>query len=259
MSIFEDNIKKPIIPDPIKKPTTNLYGETLFCRISGLDFFIDEEEEALRGFYSKTFVKGNGAGLFQLLPLITDRNGTEVMISEEVKKIVTYDHPVNIYKSLLLGEYMKSKDDQERDRIILYINSIRSAVTQFNGWLKNNKEYSWPESTSNIKQAAIILLDVFAHELYHAYFHSDTVKNLKKYEEPLAELGGLHYLNNYYNNDGDRKILSPLYAFVKSKELEEYSLGADLFTDNHYDLIDKYKDNTLQQEAMNIIDQKRIR
>lgn len=243
MSLFdEDLIQKEIIPKTIIECPNDehLYAMALFERIIGLHELNTNEEKALRGFYSKDFI---GTGLFHLLQLLTARSGIKVEISTEVPPKASsseeFNHSVNIYKGSLLGEYYKDKD-----MIVLYINYIREASED----LKDVEEDS---------KSAILLLDVFAHELYHAYFHANIYR--KEYEEPLAEFGGLHYLNNYYSNDSVReKKMRALHSFVKSKETC-YSLGAKLFEysveeEGLYQLIEDYKDNNLQSKVIKRID-----
>lgn len=233
MSLFpefpEDLVTSLPLPEPNGK---RLFAEVLFYSINGREFLSKEEEEELLRFYECTLI---GEGLFQLLPLLA-QNDVKVHISDKLPKTpCAPDHPVNIYDNRILGEYYKQKET-----IILYVNNIREA----------SKSEHFKDLDTKIRPV-VLLLDVFAHELYHAYFHKDYYPKQSVFEEPLAELGGLIYMNNYFNGpcDSDRnRIMTALYEFVKSKEkynLKNYSRGANMFILStefgwYYKLIDYY-------------------
>lgn len=106
----------------------------------------------------------------------------------------------------ILGEY-----DPTHRTITLYILSIRAMASNENS------------SSNNL------LIYVFAHEMYHAFFHESNPSGVNNpyIEEPLAEYGALLFSCAFLEPSKFEGILS----FVEDKQdgLPHYALGATLF------------------------------
>lgn len=190
--------------------------EALFNQVVDRDNLEDDEANALKQFYN---VNLSGEGLVSFLPLLMSRGGVKVEISQN-RPTSPYipgsnkpDHPIDPFgeSGTVLGEY-----DPCEDTIVLYINAIRA--------------FSSSQTEKPISPADMLLY-VFAHELYHAYFHKD--KYIPELEEPLAEFGALLYMNTYYShntNDEEREnIMRTLFSISESNKIECYKKGAELF------------------------------
>ena len=118
---------------------------------------------------------------------------------------------------LLLGEYLPKHPGTNHPTIVLYIKNIRKAT-----------------SNTGISPASL-LVNVFAHEMYHAYFQerntSGAYRPIPEVEEPLAELGALIYSYAFFN---ESSVFDNIIRFVEAKKdgLPQYSFGAWLFKKN---------------------------
>ena len=153
------------------------------------------------------------------IPVFSIRHEVSVQLSPD-KPLLSKLHPniddnTVLNNILLLGEFCK-KDEI----IILYLNNIKTVG-------KDN--WKW------------LLTAVYIHELYHAYF--DTQTYVAKVEEPLAELGALYTLKlmeclnifdkgifKYYKGKVDEKT-GPIYFYgfggVIYDKVEGYSQIGD--------------------------------
>lgn len=155
------------------------------------------------------------------------------------KGYICYSDLKRLINIIISPEEPKDKDtdtdilgiyETNNDSIILYINNIR----------KVSKENDGIDSE-------ILLVNVFAHELYHAYFKTKST-TIKEIEEPIAELGGLLFLFAYLRVYNVRNVYIDFYKkLVKNKKEKKgiayYALGANLLDifDNKKDFISAYK------------------
>ena len=231
MSIFPPSSKDLIEKGPfnLPKPFGNRDTVNLFEKLKGKEYLSFPEASSLQIFYSTCLC---GKGLVALIPTLIER-GVIVTVSDEKKKYngEEWANPYYPHKEgapIILGQYSSG---DAYDEIFLYIRNIRAAAKDFKGACKD--EFWDLSPRKNCKVDSVdLLLSVFAHELYHAYFHKD--KCIKNAEEPLAEFGSLLYMNQYFvgMENAEKKILG-LYRMIRQKEENEaikvYSLGAKLF------------------------------
>lgn len=245
MGIFCNNITSSFLHLP--EPTGKAIGNP-FELVKEKKSLFYSEALALNAFCSQPLF---GKGLFALHTLVMERD-LEIIISNREKLYNGEEWSDPFYppegKPIVLGEYCKGNG---KNTINLYIQNIRIASRYFKGariddiWdLSCEGEYG--------VGAEDLLLEVLAHELYHAYFQKGNYE--KEAEEPLAEFGSLLYLNRYFEETAKelrgKKILG-LHRMVRQKsgEIEVYSRGAKLFLlsddlenkDDVLNLIDDYK------------------
>lgn len=136
----------------------------------------------------------------------TIRENVVVIFSDQEKTYADKYDDSGLEKVDVLGEYCNSQHAHVKSKIYIYVNSIIKN-TQGNG--------------SEIDQ---LMLAVYIHELYHAYFKSNTY--IRELEEPLCEFGALfclevmtamrivndHYLNYYKEKVAGKKELLPEYG-----------------------------------------------
>lgn len=112
-----------------------------------------------------------------------------------------------------------------------------------------NIEFAYPTDLDNA------LLYVFAHEMYHAYYHYKSLcpSSIAEVEEPLAEYGTLHF----FKCQGYGKIFNFAQRSIRSKKrskyISYYGFGDYIFTNipKSMDIIDIYsssKDNINQSD-----------
>lgn len=126
----------------------------------------------------------------------TIRENVVVIFSDKEKTYVDKYKDPRLEKVRVLGEYCSSPRVDGKTEIFIYVNNI----------IKN--------TLRNASETDQLMLAVYIHELYHAYFES--VKYYKEIEEPLCEFGTLfclevmtamrivndHYLNYYKGRVG---------------------------------------------------------
>lgn len=105
----------------------------------------------------------------------TIRENVVVIFSDQEKTYADKYDDSGLEKVDVLGEYGNSQHAHVKSKIYIYVNSIIKN-TQGNG--------------SEIDQ---LMLAVYIHELYHAYFKSGN-RYIREIEEPLAEFGALFCL-----------------------------------------------------------------
>lgn len=235
MSLFDDDLAtKSFLKVPSPEGTENNLNQ--LEKIQGRNFLSRSEDLALKKFYAKCFT---GSGLFPYITTLLERK-VQITISDKDKsfpaKRFSIDEAgrVNPYKLkrekriVILGEYLYGAC---KDEIILYITNIRAAAKDFEGSCKEDDRDIDPYPKTVIRvNTRDLLLNVFAHELYHAFFHK---QNPIPEEETLAEFGSLLYMNNYLAEDSLReKKITGLYRMIIQKKewgLYNYSRGAELF------------------------------
>ena len=232
MSLFDDNITKPQNPPSHGSAKT---AEELFYEVLRRDFLSHAENERLKKLYEFNL---HGGGLISLMPTLMSNDGVIVDISN-VRKLFpggVPEHPIDPYRTkngdtIVLGEYRQ----KPREQITLYIENIRFAA------LENNMQ---PE---------LLLVSVFAHELYHAYFHKEAY--VPELEEPLAEFGSLLYINTLYSiKEVEKNELELMVKMIEEKTgaIRHYRLGAYLFQltsreESLPKIIEKYKNLDLSR------------
>lgn len=238
MSLFDDDlVEEPIFKLP--KPVGKIGAVDQFKRLHGKENLSQYEMHALRTFYSRCLW---GKGLFAVVPTLIERS-VVVTISDEIKiyQGEEWANPYYPHKEgvpIILGQYSMADN---HDEIILYIRNIRTAAKDFKGECKDKLWDLSPNNNCRVKSVDL-LLAVFAHELYHAYFHRS--KYVKEAEEPLAEFGSLLYMNQYFAEmeNAANKILG-IHRMIRQKEgietIKTYSLGAKLFLMAGSEIFDK--------------------
>lgn len=239
MGIFCNNITSSFLHLP--EPTGKAIGNP-FDIVQGKEFLLYSEALALNAFCSKPLF---GKGLFALHTLVMERD-LEIIISNREKLYKGEEWSDPFYppegKPIVLGEYCKGNGN---NTINLYIQNIRIASRYFKGARINDVWDLSCEDEYGVS-AEDLLLDVFTHELYHAFFQKGNYE--KEAEEPLAEFGSLLYLNRYFEETAKelrgKKILG-LHRMVRQKsgEIEVYSRGAKLFLLSDFG---ENKENVLQ-------------
>ena len=136
----------------------------------------------------------------------TIRENVVVIFSDQGKTYAEkYDDP-DLEKVNVLGEYRNSKHTEDKSVIYIYVNNIIN-YTQ-----------------GNASETDQLMLAVYIHELYHAYFKSN--RYIRELEEPLCEFGALfclevmtamrivndNYLNYYKERVAGKKELLPEYG-----------------------------------------------
>lgn len=158
------------------------------------------------------------------------RENVVVTFSDEEKTYKEKYGDPSLEKVVMLGEYCNSQCTDGKSEIYIYVNNI----------IKNTQ--------GNTSQTDQLMLAVYIHELYHAYFKSN--RYIRELEEPLCEFGTLFCLevmtamrivnDNYLNYY--KEIVSE-----KKESLPEYSMGGyiyDMLSDintGNLKLLDLYK------------------
>lgn len=212
MSLFDDDLfKMELIPDPSSYGCA-LTSDDLFLRVQNRFELDNEDTDALHQFYKYHLF---GDGLISLTGTLMAGKGVEVIIKNDEKVLLegrSVDYPINPYiandgRILILGEY-----NIKPETIILYINNIRLAAGE-----------------KNLK-SSFLLISVFAHELYHAYFHKN--QYIQELEEPMVEYGSLLYVNSLrILKVVTEDSISGLTKMIQEKKdiLRYYSIGSYMF------------------------------
>lgn len=136
----------------------------------------------------------------------TIRENVVVIFSDQEKTYADKYDDSGLEKVDVLGEYCNSQHAHVKSKIYIYVNSI----------IKNTQ--------GNASEIDQLMLAVYIHELYHAYFKSNTY--IRELEEPLCEFGALfclevmtamrivndNYLNYYKERVAGKKELLPEYG-----------------------------------------------
>ena len=143
---------------------------------------------------------------------------------------------------LILGEYVASHS-KFGECIILYINNIHKCAT------------------SELPFEAL-MLDVYTHELYHAYFRSGA-NYILDVEEPLAEFGAMFLLEAMASMGViDDCVVKQCLGYVRNKtKLPKYSFGAYIYS-KHQDyanwkmgiLLNHYRKKVQNADLMDLTD-----
>ena len=142
---------------------------------------------------------------------------------------------------LVLGEYVDSEN-----AIYIYVNNIKA------------------ENTAPINR---LMLAVYIHELYHAYFASGN-KYIKEIEEPLAEFGALFCLEAMTvmgtAEIDDLHFYKKMVA-EKKKYLPEYAFGEYIHTQHMMrndwkmgELIEYYRDSVINAKPVSSIESDKV-
>ena len=137
----------------------------------------------------------------------TIRENVVVIFSDQEKTYADKYDDSGLEKVVVLGEYRNSQRSDGKSEIYIYVNSI----------IKNTQ--------GNASETDQLMLAVYIHELYHAYYESGN-KYVKEIEEPLCEFGALfclevmtamrivndNYLNYYKERVAGKKELLPEYG-----------------------------------------------
>ena len=233
MSQFDDDLaEREIIPEPSTDDVLTI--DDLFLRVQNRFDLDNEETDTLHQFYQYHLF---GDGLISLTDTLMAGKGVEVIIKNDEKELPgSVDYPINPYiandgRILILGEYIIKSET-----IILYINNIRLAAGE-----------------NNLK-SSFLLISVFAHELYHAYFHKN--QYIQELEEPMAEYGSLLYVNSLrILKVVTEDSISGLTKMIQEKKdiLRYYSIGSYIFQytannpDDYPQYIAKFKEFDLSR------------
>lgn len=167
------------------------------------------------------------------------RNKVKVIFSDEE---TTYEGRYGLPDVLVLGEY----NDYSKS-IYIYVNNIKKV--------------------SHISYINRLMLAVYIHEMYHAYFESGN-KYIKEIEEPLAEFGALFCLEvmaamrvvsfgtlRYYKKRVElKKKKLPIYAF--GSYIYKIHMGKDNWKMG--ELIEYYRDSVINAKPVSSIESDKV-
>lgn len=205
MSLFDKNLVTNPLPLPKCEDVGVYTNDDLYNRIQGLQKLSSLEYKKLHKFFKCNL---SGDGLFRFIEVLLSRGEIQVIISDYQPSFseetgYDWDHPVDPYqtkdgKIIILGEYIRNKN--EREEINLYYTNIRRA------------------SRENKINSSLLLLSVFAHELYHAFFNKS--RYCPCLEEPMAEFGSLLYMNALRKtNEVSEENIRALYDMIIKKKV----------------------------------------
>lgn len=147
---------------------------------------------------------------------------------ERLKESGEKDSPRLNELSGLLDNFSKIKEDNKQNDIIRY----ECQYSRPGYYTRQGKEHN-PEIVllmGNIGDDKTLLISTYVHEMFHAYYDWDWIKNqndpnykkqedLKYIEEPLTEYAMLKFLEDFVGQNGDRGILNDAAEKVRKKQL----------------------------------------
>lgn len=167
------------------------------------------------------------------------RNIVKVIFSDQE---ITYEDRYGLPEQLILGAY----DDSSKS-IYIYVNSLKKVC--------------------HVSYIDRLMLAVYIHEMYHAYFESGN-KYIKEIEEPLAEFGALFCLEvlaamrvvsfgtlRYYKKRVElKKKKLPIYAF--GSYIYKIHMGKDNWKMG--ELIEYYRDSVINAKPVSSIESDKV-
>ena len=170
------------------------------------------------------------------------RNEVNVIFSAHKPSYAEKYKDKRLSNILVLGEY-----DNSDNTIYIYIDNIKCVC-------KYEK--------SDINR---LMLAVYVHELYHAYFNCGIGhRYIREIEEPLAEFGALFCLEAmtamgiveyddliyYIKEVADKKEVLPEYSFGEHIYMHHHMLRSDF---NMGNLIENYKNSVINDKSVSLI------
>lgn len=167
------------------------------------------------------------------------RNIVKVIFSDQE---ITYEDRYGLPEQLILGAY----DDSSKS-IYIYVNSLKKVC--------------------HVSYIDRLMLAVYIHEMYHAYFESGN-KYIKEIEEPLAEFGALFCLEvmaamrvvsfgtlRYYKKRVElKKKKLPIYAFGSYI----YKIHMGKYNWKMGELIEYYRDSVINAKPVSSIESDKV-
>lgn len=169
----------------------------------------------------------------------------DIVISDKTPRLNIPQAEKDLRK--LHKEFDKDISNERREVVRKKIKDIEKEISVLGMYFPNqqkielyyrNIELAYPTDLDNA------LLYVFAHEMYHAYYHYKSLcpSSIAEVEEPLAEYGTLHF----FKSQGYGKIFNFAQRSIRSKKrskyISYYGFGDYIFSNipKSMDIIDIY-------------------